>query len=216
MFPITAKNTGTTVLPNVKLPPPTTVSTVPPSASLITVKSTGTIVRASVRSLPETTAGTGVTTAVLTAANPIGATVLPSARPAMPTTAGTERQFRYRPTPTARPTTPTALPNVPPGAVTLDITNPGQAAFRKKKTCEDYGYESPGLFPINWDCSSVSVSGLKCYRCVKGPVCPSDTATYCKKFGYGHVRCKVGTVSSQTQEPCPCNSGYWKCVGTAR
>ena len=58
MFPITAKNTGTTVLPNVKLPPPTTVSTVPPSASLITVKSTGTIVRASVRSLPEIIAGT--------------------------------------------------------------------------------------------------------------------------------------------------------------
>ena len=41
-----------------KLPLSTTVSTVPPSASLITVKSTGTIVRASVRSLPETTAGT--------------------------------------------------------------------------------------------------------------------------------------------------------------
>ena len=58
MFPITAKNTGTTVLPNVKLPPPTTVSTVPPSASLISVKSTGTIVRASVRSLPEIIAGT--------------------------------------------------------------------------------------------------------------------------------------------------------------
>ena len=86
----------------------------------------------------------------------------------------------------------------------------------QEKTCEDYGYEPPGLFPINWDCSSVTVSGLKCYRCVKGPVCPSDTATYCKKLGYGHVRCKVGTVSSQTQEPCPCNSGYWKCVGTAR
>ncbi len=65
--------------------------------------------------------------------SPIGATVLPSARPAMPTTAGTERQFRYRPTPTARPTTPTALPNVPHGAVTLGITNPGQAAFRKRK-----------------------------------------------------------------------------------
>ena len=63
-----------------KLPPPTTVSTVPPSASLITVKSTGTIVRASVRSLPETTAGTGATTAVLTVACPIGAIVRPSAR----------------------------------------------------------------------------------------------------------------------------------------
>ena len=94
--------------------------------------------------------------------------------------------------------------------------NQSGASCVQEKTCEDYGYESPDLFPINWDCSSVSVGGLKCYRCVKGPVCPSDTATYCKKLGYGHVRCKVGTVSSQTQEPCPCNSGYWKCVGTAR
>ena len=41
-----------------KLLPPTTVSTVLPSASLITVKSTGTIVRASARSLPTLTAGT--------------------------------------------------------------------------------------------------------------------------------------------------------------
>ena len=80
-----------------------------------------------------TTAGTGVTTAVLTAANPIGATVLPSARPVMPTTAGTERRFRCRPTLTARPTTPTARPNVPPGAVTRGTLNPGQAAFRKRK-----------------------------------------------------------------------------------
>ena len=73
-----------------KLPLPTTVSTVLPSASLITVKSTGTIVRASARSLPTLTAGT-------------------------------ERRFRCRPTPTARPTTPTAPPNVPPGAVTQVI-----------------------------------------------------------------------------------------------
>ena len=107
-----------------KLPPPTTVSTVLPSASLITVKSTGTIVRASARSLPTLTAGTGATTAVLTAASPIGATVLQNARPVMPTTAGTKRRFRCRPTPTARPTTPTAPPNVPPGAVTQVITNP--------------------------------------------------------------------------------------------
>ena len=92
--------------------------------------------------------------------------------------------------------------------------NQSGASCVQEKTCEDYGYESPGLFPINWDCSPVTVSGLKCYRCVKGPVCPSDTATYCKKLGYGHVRCKVGTVSSQTQEPCPCNSGYWKCVSS--
>ena len=141
-----------------KLPLPTTVSTVLPSASLITVKSTGTIVRASARSLPTltagtgattavltvaspigatvlqnarpvmpTTAGTGATTAVLTVASPIGATVLPSARPVMPTTAGTKRRFRCRPMPTVRPTTPTALPNVPPGAVTQGTLNPGQA-----------------------------------------------------------------------------------------
>ena len=92
----------------------------------------------------------------------------------------------------------------------------GASCVQEKKTCADYGYRSTALPALKWDCSSVSVGGLKCYRCVKGPVCPSDTATYCKKLGYGHVRCKVGTVSSQTQEPCPCNSGYWKCVGTAR
>ena len=73
------------------------------------------------------TAGTGTTTAVLMAASPIGATVLPSARPAMPTTAGTKRRFRCRPMLTARPTTPTAPPNVPPGAVTQGTLNPGQA-----------------------------------------------------------------------------------------
>ena len=112
-----------------KLPLPTTVSTVLPSASLITVKSTGTIVRASARSLPTLTAGTGATTAVLTAASPIGATVLQNARPVMPTTAGTERRFRCRPMPTVRPTTPTAPPNVPPGAVTQVITNPEIHAY---------------------------------------------------------------------------------------
>ena len=87
------------------------------------MKSTGTIVRASARSLPTLTAGTGATTAVLTAASPIGATVLPSARPVMPTTAETKRRFRCRPTHTARPTTPTAPPNVPPGAVTQGTTS---------------------------------------------------------------------------------------------
>ena len=86
-----------------------------------------------VRRLTATTAGTGTTTAVLTAASPIGATVLPSARPAMPTTAGTKRRFRCRPMLTARPTTPTAPPNVPPGAVTQGTLNPGQAVFRKRK-----------------------------------------------------------------------------------
>ena len=41
-----------------KLPLPTTVSTVPPYRRLTAVKSTGTIVRASARSLTATTAGT--------------------------------------------------------------------------------------------------------------------------------------------------------------
>ena len=113
-----------------KLPPPTTVSTVPPSASLITVKSTGTIVRASARSLPTLTAGTGATTAVLTAASPIGATVLQNARPVMSTTAGTKRRFRCRPMPTVRPTTPTAPPNVPPGAVTQVIQSQEARALK--------------------------------------------------------------------------------------
>ena len=113
-----------------KLPLPTTVSTVPPYRRLTAVKSTGTIVRASARSLTATTAGTGTTTAVLTAASPIGATVLPSARPVMPTTAGTKRRFRCRPMLTARPTTPTAPPNVPPGAVTQGIQSQEARALK--------------------------------------------------------------------------------------
>ena len=60
----------------------------------------------------------------LTAASPIGATVLQNARRLTAITAGTERRFRCRPTPTARPTTPTAPPNVPPGAVTQGILSP--------------------------------------------------------------------------------------------
>jgi len=108
----------------VKLPPPTTVSTVPPYRRLTAVKAITATVLQNVRRLTATTAGTGTTTAVLTAASPIGATVLQNARPVMPTTAGTKRRFRCRPTPTARPTTPTAPPNVPPGAVTQVITNP--------------------------------------------------------------------------------------------
>ena len=110
-----------------KLPLPTTVSTVLPYRRLTAAKAITATVLQNVRRLTATTAGTGTTTAVLTAASPIGATVLPSARPVMPTTAGTKRRFRCRPTPTARPTTPTAPPNVPPGAVTQGITNPGQA-----------------------------------------------------------------------------------------
>ena len=115
-----------------KLPLSTTVSTVPPYRRLTAVKAITATVRQNARPLTATTAGTGAITAVLTAASPIGVTVLPSARPVMPTTAGTKRRFRCRPTLTARPTIPTARPNVPLGAVTLDITNPGQAAFRKK------------------------------------------------------------------------------------
>ena len=116
-----------------KLPLPTTVSTVPPYRRLTAVKAITATVLQNVRRLTATTAGTGTTTAVLTAASPIGATVLPSARPVMPTTAGTKRRFRCRPTPTVPPTTPTALPNVLPGAVTQVITSPGQAVFRKRK-----------------------------------------------------------------------------------
>ena len=104
-----------------KLPLPTTVSTVPPYRRLTAVKAITATVLQNVRRLTATTAGTGTTTAVLTAASPIGATVLPSARPVMPTTAGTKRRFRCRPTPTVPPTIPTALPNVPPGAVTQVI-----------------------------------------------------------------------------------------------
>ena len=116
-----------------KLPLPTTVSTVPPYRRLTAVKAITATVLQNVRRLTATTAGTGATTVVLTAASPIGATVLSSARPVMPTTAGTKRRFRCRPMLTARPTTPTAPPNVPPGAVTQGTLNPGQAVFRKRK-----------------------------------------------------------------------------------
>ena len=116
-----------------KLPLPTTVSTVPPYRRLTAVKAITATVLQNVRRLTATTAGTGATTAVLTAASPIGAIVLPSARPVMPTTVGTKRRFRCRPMPTARPTIPTVPPNVLPGAVTQVITNPGQAVFRKRK-----------------------------------------------------------------------------------
>ena len=94
---------------------------VPPYRRLTAVKAITATVLQNVRRLTVTTAGTGATIAVLTAASPIGATVLPSARPVMPTTVGTERRFRCRPTLTVPPTIPTALPNVPPGAVTQDI-----------------------------------------------------------------------------------------------
>ena len=116
-----------------KLPLPTTVSTVPPYRRLTAVKAITATVLQNVRRLTVTTAGTGATTAVLTAASPIGATVLQNARPVMPTTAGIKRRFRCRPMPTARPTIPTVPPNVLPGAVTQGTLNPGQAVFRKRK-----------------------------------------------------------------------------------
>ena len=112
---------------------PTCAVNGPPYRRLTAAKAITATVRQNARPLTATTAGTGATTAVLMAASPIGATVLQNARPVMPTTAGTKRRFRCRPTHTARPTTPTAPPNVPPGAVTQVITNPGQAVFRKRK-----------------------------------------------------------------------------------
>ena len=57
----------------------------------------------------------------LTAVKAITATVLQNVRRLTATTAGTERRFRCRPTLTVPPTIPTALPNVPPGAVTQVI-----------------------------------------------------------------------------------------------
>ena len=58
MFPITAKSTGTTVLPNVKLPLSTTVSTVPPYRRLTAAKAITATVRQNARPLTATTAGT--------------------------------------------------------------------------------------------------------------------------------------------------------------
>ena len=82
-----------------KLPPPTTVSTVPPYRRLTAVKAITATVRQNVRRLTATTAGT-------------------------------KRRFRCRPTLTARPTIPTAHPNVPLGAVTRGITNPEAHALK--------------------------------------------------------------------------------------
>lgn len=131
-----------------KLPLPTTVSTVPPYRRLTAVKAITATVLQNVRRLTATTAGTGTTTAVLTAASPIGATVLPSARPVMPTTAGTKRRFRCRPTPTARPTTPTAPPNVPPGAVTQGTLNPEIHAYKPAITAVNVR-DTPCPVPVN-------------------------------------------------------------------
>ena len=131
-----------------KLPLPTTVSTVPPYRRLTAVKAITATVLQNVRRLTATTAGTGTTTAVLTAASPIGATVLPSARPVMPTTVGTERRFRCRPTLTARPTILTARPNVPPGAVTQGITNPEIHAYKPAITAVNVR-DTPCPAPVN-------------------------------------------------------------------
>ena len=131
-----------------KLPLPTTVSTVPPYRHLTAVKAITATVLQNVRRLTATTAGTGTTTAVLTAASPIGATVLPSARPVMPTTAGTKRRFRCRPMLTARPTTPTALPNVLPGAVTPGTLNPEIHAYKPAITAVNVR-DTPCPVPVN-------------------------------------------------------------------
>ena len=131
-----------------KLPLPTIVSTVPPYRRLTAVKAITATVLQNVRRLTATTAGTGTTTAVLTAASPIGATVLPSARPVMPTTAGIKRRFRCRPTPTARPTTPTAPPNVPPGAVTQGTLNPEIHAYKPAITAVNVR-DTPCPVPVN-------------------------------------------------------------------
>ena len=131
-----------------KLPLPTTVSTVPPYRRLTAVKAITATVLQNVRRLTVTTAGTGATTAVLTAASPIGATVLQNARPVMPTTAGIKRRFRCRPMPTARPTIPTARPNVPPGAVTRGITNPEIHAYKPAITAVNVR-DTPCPVPVN-------------------------------------------------------------------
>ena len=59
-----------------------------------------------------------------------GTIVRASVRSLPETTAGTKQRFRCRPTLTAHPTIPTALPNVPHGAVTLGITNPEAHALK--------------------------------------------------------------------------------------
>ena len=119
MFPITAKSTGTTVLPNVKLPLSTTVSTVPPYRRLTAVKAITATVRQNARPLTATTAGTERRQTVLMAVSPIGAIVLPSAKPVMLTIAGTElpSSLPVRQTQPA-PISPTAPPKFRAGPAT--------------------------------------------------------------------------------------------------
>ena len=112
-----------------KLPPPTTVSTVPPYRRLTAVKAITATVRQNARPLTATTAGTGVTTAVLTAANPIGATVLPSARPVMPTTVGTGATTAVLTV--ASPIGVTVLPSARPA---MPITAGTERRFRCRPT----------------------------------------------------------------------------------
>ena len=121
-----------------KLPLPTTVSTVPPYRRLTAVKAITATVLQNVRRLTATTAGTERRQYPLVRVTPV-VLITPIVRPksapglAIPdihnqearalktTPVTTVRRFRCRPTPTARPTTPTAPPNVPPGAVTQGI-----------------------------------------------------------------------------------------------
>lgn len=84
----------------------------------------------------------------LTAAKAITATVRQNARPLTATTAGTKRRFRCRTTLTARPTIPTARPNVPPGAVTRGITNPEIHAYKPAITAVNVR-DTPCPVPVN-------------------------------------------------------------------
>ena len=84
----------------------------------------------------------------LTAVKAITATVLQNVRRLTATTAGTKRRFRCRPMLTARPTTPTAPPNVPPGAVTQVITNPEIHAYKPAITAVNVR-DTPCPVPVN-------------------------------------------------------------------
>ena len=78
----------------------------------------------------------------------ITATVLQNVRRLTATTAGTERRFRCRPTLTVPPTIPTALPNVPPGAVTQGTLNPEIHAYKPAITAVNVR-DTPCPVPVN-------------------------------------------------------------------
>ena len=139
MFPITAKSTGTTVLPNVKLPPPTTVSTVPPYRRLTAVKAITATVRQNARPLTATTATTERRLFPLVRVTPV-VLITPIVRPksaaglAIPDIHNQEaRALKMTPVTTERQLfqavramqavliTPIVPPKSAPGLVTLDI-----------------------------------------------------------------------------------------------